>query len=115
MGEKKIFICPNTACNRSFRAPIKTLNLQETPSEPYYACPFCLTKIETPELQNQERLSKETQPIKLVEEKHKDDTKPAACGHHLGYLSERVQKEIPDGCLVCKDIVACMLKRMRDS
>ncbi|HSV50073.1 MAG TPA: hypothetical protein VLH35_07125 [Candidatus Acidoferrales bacterium] len=117
MGEKKIFTCPNAACNRSFAEPIKTLNLQETPPEPYFACPFCLTKIEAPELQKQDRRS-EAQPVKPAEEKRKEATqgaKPVGCGHHLGYLSERGQKEIPDGCLVCTDIVACMLKRMRDS
>jgi hypothetical protein len=48
-------------------------------------------------------------------EKNRNREKPSDCQLHLGYLSERSSKEqIPDGCLVCKDIVECMLKKMRD-
>jgi hypothetical protein len=38
----------------------------------------------------------------------------STCQFHLGYLSEREQKQqIPEDCIVCKDIVDCMLKKMR--
>jgi hypothetical protein len=38
----------------------------------------------------------------------------SSCGFHLGYLSERDPKgQIPDECMTCKDIVECMLKKMR--
>ena len=57
MGEKKTFTCPNISCKKTFTAPLKTLNLQENPSEPYFACPFCLSKIEMPELKIQEKPS----------------------------------------------------------
>jgi hypothetical protein len=51
-----------------------------------------------------------------VEIKHiKNSEKPAACQYHLGYLSERSSKQqIPDDCLVCKDSVECMLRKMRE-
>jgi hypothetical protein len=51
-----------------------------------------------------------------LETKHvKNSEKPGACQYHLGYLSERSSKQqIPDDCLVCKDIVECMLKKMRE-
>jgi hypothetical protein len=40
---------------------------------------------------------------------------PSDCLHHLGYLSERSSKEgIPDECMMCKDIVSCMLKKMKE-
>ncbi len=49
-----------------------------------------------------------------MKRKNLDSEKPAACHFHLGYLSERTQKEqIPDQCLVCEDIVECMLRKMR--
>jgi hypothetical protein len=119
MGEKKTFRCPNISCKKTFTAPLKTLNLQENPSEPYFACPFCLSKIESPELKIQEKPSPPQTPQKPseAESKHgspKSNEKPADCQFHLGYLSERKQKEIPDSCLVCTDIVGCMLKRMRE-
>jgi hypothetical protein len=41
--------------------------------------------------------------------------KSSECRYHLGYLSERTQKEqIPDDCMMCKDIVECMLKKMKE-
>lgn len=117
MGDKKDFTCPNRACSKVFTAPIKTLNLQENPSEPYYACPFCLTKIDRSELGKQELHIEIRSSPKPLEEKHKSShvqEKPASCAYHLGYLSERGQKEIPEDCLVCRDIVSCMLKKMRE-
>jgi hypothetical protein len=45
----------------------------------------------------------------------KNNEKSTVCQYHLGYLSERSSKQqIPDDCLVCKDIVECMLKKMRE-
>jgi len=39
----------------------------------------------------------------------------AKCAYHLGFLSERSGKEkIPEECIVCKNIVKCMLKSSRD-
>ena len=100
------------------------MNLQQTPQEPYSSCPYCLTKIELIDKhQKIEEKSKasflEVQP-KInhanLEIKHsKNNEKPAACQYHLGYLSERASKQqIPDDCLVCKDIVECMLMKMRE-
>jgi hypothetical protein len=40
---------------------------------------------------------------------------PYECLHYLGYLSEKSsQEQIPDECLMCKDIVTCMLKKMKE-
>lgn len=117
MGDKKDFTCPNKSCSKVFTAPIKTLNLQDNPSEPYYACPFCLTRIDGAQGAKYEVPIKKTPTPKLEEEKPKrseDNEKPASCAYHLGYLSERDHKEIPEGCLLCREIVSCMLKKMRD-
>jgi hypothetical protein len=123
VGEYKAFICQNSSCRKSFTTPLKTLNLKENPTDPYYACPFCLTKleIELPK-KEEEKVSSETVSKKKSrnsqaenKEKNRTKEKPPECHLHLGYLSERSSKEqIPDGCLVCKDIVECMLKEIRD-
>jgi len=35
------------------------------------------------------------------------------CAHHFGYLSERSTKEkIPEECMICENIVQCMLKKV---
>lgn len=108
MKEKSTFTCTNNACKRVFANPLKTLNLQQDPAEPYYACPFCLTKVEDiPDLKNESQM---VESVSVEGQK----TKPSGCLHYLGYLSERSQTEkISDDCMVCKDIVDCMLKKMR--
>jgi hypothetical protein len=95
------------------------LNLQEKQTEPYYACPYCLTKLEIEQPKREEekvsfeKLS-QMQPEKK-QDKNRSKEKDSECPLHPGYLSERSSNEqIPDGCLVCKDIVECMLKKMRD-
>lgn len=118
MGEKKPFTCPNVACGKTFTTPLKTLNLQDSPAEPYYACPFCLTKIEAPELkieQSNSQVASKPSEVSHSEAPKESNEKPKACHFHLGYLSERGQKEIPEDCLVCRDIVSCMLKKMRET
>ena len=107
---KRTFTCSNVSCRKTFDNPLKTLNLRDDPAEPYLACPFCLAKIEGFKIE----VDKETKPEKRVTEEKPVVVRPGSCQYHLGYLSEREQKEqIPDDCIVCKDIVECMLKKMR--
>jgi hypothetical protein len=67
------------------------------------------------EIQLEQTAKLEKTQTSVSKEKHsKNKEKPVSCKFHLGYLSEREQKqEIPDECIICKDIVECMLKRMR--
>jgi|YelNatPaOPRAMG01_1025707.scaffolds.fasta_scaffold140260_2 hypothetical protein len=120
MGEKKRYICQNPSCKTAFTVPLKTLNLQENPTEPYYACPFCLTKIEDAPLKIEAPAEKPSEINEKKQQQGKHDQnvnaeKPLSCRFHLGYLSERTQNaDIPEDCLVCRSIVDCMLKRMQD-
>ena len=119
MGEKRAFTCPNPSCRKVFTTPLKTLNLQQQDStEPYNACPYCLTKISEKPIKIEgkpEKVQLEKKQDKTKEKIFGDDEKPPACHYHMGYLSERTQKEqIPDECIVCKDIVDCMLRKMRE-
>jgi hypothetical protein len=119
MGENKALTCQNPSCKKNFTAPLKTLNMQN-PTEPYFSCPHCLTKIEAEPQKIQEPPKEieleEPQTIQVErKEKVKNNDKPTECKYHPGYLSERSSKEqIPDDCLVCKDIVDCMLRKMRE-
>ena len=122
MGEKKTLTCQNPSCKKTFAAPLKTLNLQQTPPIPYFSCPNCLTKVEPIDeaLKIEEKI--EEVPLKKElpktiqaepKEKPKSDERATSCHYHPGYLSERTGKEaIPDDCLICKDILDCMLKKM---
>jgi len=97
------------------------LNLQG-PAEPYTACPYCLTKITEAKIEpakKPERMHTETDLAKEKPSNNKEklpinNEKSPGCQNHLGYLSERGQnQQIPDECIVCREIVECMLQKMR--
>jgi hypothetical protein len=112
------------------------LNLQQDTEGPYDACPYCLTEItvedeptinfDEPETLESETLEPETfepeetfetepevEEAEAVEEKVEVPETPSECAHYLGYLSEKSSKDqIPDECMMCKEIVTCMLKKM---
>jgi hypothetical protein len=103
------------------------LNLQQDAEGPYDACPYCLTEIkledeptvtlDEPETFEPEETEAETEVEETshVEEQVEVPEAPSECPHYLGYLSEKSSKEqIPDECMVCKDIVTCMLKKMKE-
>jgi hypothetical protein len=132
-----MFTCPNTACGKVFTKPLKALNLQQDTEGPYDACPYCLTEItvndepvipvEEPETLEPEPLEPETlgsevsveaepevEEVAPVEEQAAVAEAPSECSHYLGYLSERASSDnIPDECMMCKEIVTCMLKKMK--
>jgi hypothetical protein len=120
-GKRKRSHAKTVLAKKPLLHPLK-LNLQENPSETYPSCPYCLTKFKTTEdpprtdEKTQEASFQVEQPkIVKKETKNKKNEKSSVCSHHSGYLSERSSKEqIPDDCLVCKEIVECMLKKMRE-
>jgi DNA-directed RNA polymerase subunit RPC12/RpoP len=120
------YTCPNVSCGKAFTKPLRALNLQQDTEEPYDACPYCLTEIKIhtepplayekpePETFEPEETETEVEEQKPIEEQVETPEAPSECPHHLGYLSERSSKEqIPDECMMCKDIVTCMLKKMK--
>jgi hypothetical protein len=67
-----------------------------------------------PETLELEETEPEVEELSNVEEKVETPEAPSECTHYLGYLSEKSSKEqIPDECMMCKDIVTCMLKKMK--
>ena len=112
---KRTFSCQNPACKKDFATPLKTLDLQQEPAEPYPACPFCLTKITDGqvEISSNPKIT-QVEPVIIKEKLVKGKEKTSDCEFHLGYLSEREKnQQISDKCIMCKDIVECMLKKMR--
>ena len=111
------FTCPNVSCGKVFTKPLRALNLQQDSEGPYDACPYCLTAItldDSSMVTSDEPKETEAEEEEYTEERAEIPEKPSECGYHLGYLSERTSKEkIPDECMMCKDIVECMLKKMK--
>ncbi len=70
--------------------------MQEEPTQPYNACPYCLTSVDGKPAETNPVPPKLEQKIEQLQEKLKNITieqKPHSCRFHLGYLSERSQKE----------------------
>jgi len=103
--------CPNPSCGRVFATPLKTLNLRDS-SAPYLACPYCLTKIPDAQVENVKHAKQEGGHSKEKGPKVKD--KPQGCPYHLGFLSERENKQqIPEECIVCSVLLDCMLQKVK--
>jgi hypothetical protein len=107
---KRTYTCANPSCKKTFNSPLKTLNLNQDSAEPFDACPYCLTKIEK-SIEPEKTIIK---PTHHKEKQTQKKEKPDNCKYHFGYLSERESKEqIPDDCVICRDILECMLRKMR--
>ena len=111
------FTCSNSSCGSVFSKPLKVKNSNAASSEFYDACPRCLTAIveslpviEAKSCETVENI-REQETVPNLEEKKTKPSPAAKCAHHFGYLSERSKNEnIPDECVVCENIVKCMLK-----
>lgn len=112
--------CPNPSCGKVFNNPIKAENLCSKNVEVYDACPFCLAEITLDKNsiiidEKKDFKTKESEEEKCPEVKTSVENLPRVhgCSHHLGYLSQRSPKEkIPEECMVCENIVQCMLKNV---
>jgi hypothetical protein len=97
------FTCRNATCGKVFTKPLKTSNLKLGSEGLYDACPYCLTEITTDDEKTEEPSLEEVEPPE----------KPSSCPHYIGYLCDRPTKpNVPDECMVCKDIIPCMLKKI---
>jgi hypothetical protein len=91
-------------------------------TQSYDACPYCLTEIivetSSPIVEEEEEpITKgakiEEANVHLTKEKPVHPAPVQGCRNHLGYLSERSSKEkIPEECMMCSNIVQCMLKNV---
>jgi hypothetical protein len=106
-----------------FTAPIKAENLNVKHARSYDACPYCLTEITVektspviePSQKSEVEVDVKAQYVRVPREKEALQTplKTQGCVHHFGYLSERKTKEkIPEECMMCENIVQCMLKNV---
>jgi len=92
-------------------------------AEVYDACPFCLTEItlekSSTTFEEKKNLKRRKTGSEQASVDFKEKTlaesspKVRGCVHHFGYLSKRSKKEkIPEECMICENIVQCMLKNV---
>ena len=94
--------CPYKGCEKTFEKPTVLTDLSTVPRESYFACPFCMSKIEII-----------TEKMKVVDVKPVDYPakvfdSPAKCAHFTG-LYNGIPKgaPIPDECLMCPKVLQC--------
>jgi DNA-directed RNA polymerase subunit RPC12/RpoP len=100
-------------CNRTFQKPILATVSSRGYVTAYYACPRCLSKVGDVKQHKDEEdeEGKETSIAiekvkKVAVAKHEDNVN---CTHFLGYLKKRSKDApIPDECLTCDKMIACM-------
>jgi hypothetical protein len=123
MTGSQSYTCPNPSCGRVFTNPIKTENLGSKKAEVYNSCPFCLTEItlekSSTTFEEKKNLKRKKTGSEQASVDFKEKTlaesspKVRGCVHHFGYLSKRSKKEkIPEECMICENIVQCMLKNV---
>jgi len=97
--------CPYKGCGKSFDKPTVLTDSSSVPRQTYYACPYCMSKLDII-----------VENMKLVGVKSTEYPKvfdsPAKCVHYFGFLNS-IPKDvpIPDECLVCPKVLQCNIKR----
>ena len=95
-------------CGRTFQKPILATVSTSDQKQTYYACPRCMTKVQSFKAPAKEK--KEISSV-LTAEPRKPTQEPqdVKCGHFLGFLSKH-QKNMPfpDECLTCTRMVECL-------
>jgi DNA-directed RNA polymerase subunit RPC12/RpoP len=106
----QMYICSNPKCQKKFDDFIIVHDNSKMPADIYYACPYCLLKLDPTA----------TQVLKkdeiLVEENiesdgdHLENFVPTDCPHYLGYLFAHFNDAIiSKECLLCSRMSDCSL------
>jgi len=112
-NESAVIICPNPKCHGEIEEPILLNSLTTMAEEQYYACPHCFIKLDVDAKNAEPQKEEEKKEIeKPLDRPPETEVKgPSACSRHFGYLANRPKDApIPQECLVCSEIVNCMLK-----
>lgn len=104
-------VCPNEKCGKIVPNPLKLTDLSQDPAGTYFACPYCLSRLDITTVERKispkAPTKKPASPKKVSSEKIKG---PEKCPHYLGYLKERPKgTTIPNECLTCPEAVKCLL------
>lgn len=94
--------CPYKGCEKSFEKPTVLTDKSSIPRQSFYACPFCMSKIDIV-TDNMKIVG-----VKPVEYPPTVFDSPAKCAHFSGLLGSRPENmPMPDECLVCPKVLQC--------
>jgi hypothetical protein len=95
--------CPYNGCGKAFDKPTVLTDRSSIPRSSYYACPFCMSKIDI--VTDNMRVV----DVKPVEYPPTVFDSPAKCAHYSGGLLGT--GPLPDECLVCPKVLQCETRR----
>jgi uncharacterized Zn-finger protein len=97
--------CPYKGCGKSFDKPTVLTDSSSMPRQTYYACPYCMSKLDII-VENMKLVG-----VKTTEYPKVFDS-PAKCAHYFGFLTA-IPKDapIPDECLICPKVLQCNIKK----
>jgi DNA-directed RNA polymerase subunit RPC12/RpoP len=99
-GHEEKLRCPYKGCEKTFEKPTVLTDTSSIPRESYYACPFCMSKIDIVT----EKMKVVT--VKATEYPPMVFDSPAKCAHFSGLLGIG-NSPLPDECLVCPKVLQC--------
>jgi hypothetical protein len=111
---KKIQInsCPNPKCQEKFENLIIVHDNSKMPADIYYACPYCLSKLDPTTTQVLKKEETFVEEKTETSRKHLEREIPSGCPQYLGYLSVRPKDAIiPQECLICSKMLDCATKK----
>lgn len=104
--------CDN--CGDRFEKPLFTTVSSGQVLKEYYACPKCLSKIISVDVQkpkkiNQFEITKDEESKAEIKEEIKIEDKILGCKNTIGYLKRRPKNmPIPEECFICNKMIDCM-------
>jgi|SRR5271157_18348 len=97
-------------CGVTFRNPILATISASGQTKTYYACPRCMTKVQSFETTQRERKEDNTARAPEQIKQTTDPRDSVKCQHFFGYLNKhRKDMPFPDECLTCVKMVECLL------
>ncbi len=107
MQESRALSCPYEKCGKTIETPLVVTDMSKTPRETYYACPYCLSKVEI--------VVKGEKGLDSVTFETSDNPKEISslkCPHHFGHLRDLPGgASIPEECLTCTQLIRCSTKK----
>ena len=104
-GEDEKLRCPYKGCEKSFEKPTVLTDASTIPRQSFYACPFCMSKLDIV-----------MDKLKVVGVRATEYPKvfdsPAKCAHFSGLLNTLPEGEpLPDECLICPKVLQCSIRK----
>jgi DNA-directed RNA polymerase subunit RPC12/RpoP len=97
--------CPYKGCEKTFEKPTVLTDTTTIPRQTYYACPYCMSKLDII-----------TENMKIIGVKPTEYPKvfesPAKCAHFSALLNARPENApLPEECLLCPKVLQCKIRK----